>query len=280
MYKEINLFGEETIRITSKKNSKKNLFTDYDSFVDKFELKKTTDDCYTPADVFQIVLNYVNEKCDLSGKKIIRPFYPGGDYEAIDYQPNHVVIDNPPFSIISKICKFYINNNVSFFLFAPHLTLFGSDLDLTHIVVSADITYQNNAKVKTSFLSNMFGDAKIIGDAELYQKFKILNDSKKANLPKYEYPDHIATVSNIAFMVEKGISITINKKSTKHCRGLASQKPHNKVIYGSGFLLSEKAAAEKAAAEKAAAEKAAAEKAETIKWELSELEWKIIRSLD
>jgi hypothetical protein len=40
-------------------------------------------------------------------------------------------------------------------------------------------------------------------------------------------------------------------------------------MFGSGFLLSEKAAAEKAAAEKAAA----------LRWELSEREKKIIRGL-
>jgi len=45
-------------------------------------------------------------------------------------------------------------------------------------------------------------------------------------------------------------------------------------MFGSGFLLSEKAAAEKAAAEKAAAEKAAAQH-----WGLSEREKKIIRGL-
>ena len=275
MYKEVDLFGGETIRIAYKKTSKrKNLFTDHDAFVEKFEVKKTTDDCYTPKAVFDLVLDYVNENFDLSGRKIIRPFFPGGDFEAIEYQPNHVVIDNPPFSIISKICRFYIDNNVPFFLFAPHLTLFASDIDVTHIVVGANITYENGAVVKTSFLSNMFGDAKIIGDAGLYERFKILEASGKVQLPKYEYPDHIATVSGIFFIVEKGISIKIDKKSAKHCRALASQKTHGKAIFGCGFLISEKAAAEKAAAEKAAAEKVF-----TMKWELSEREWAIIRSL-
>jgi membrane protein involved in colicin uptake len=61
-------------------------------------------------------------------------------------------------------------------------------------------------------------------------------------------------------------------------------KKKNKGIYGSGFLISEKAAAEKAAAEKAAAEKAAAEKAAAEKaaaekWELSEREKEIVKKL-
>jgi len=273
------------MRLAYKKSSKKkNLFTDHDAFVDKFEVKKTTDDCYTPKPIFDLVLDYVNENCDLSGKKIIRPFFPGGDFEAIEYHPDHVVIDNPPFSIISKICRFYIANNVPFFLFAPHLTLFSSDIDVTHIVVGGNITYENGAVVKTSFLSNMFGDTKIIGDAELYEKFKKLEAFGKVALPKYEYSDNVVTVSGISWMVEKGVSIKIDKKSAKHCRRLDSQKTHGKAIFGSGFLISDRAAAEKAAAEKAAAEKAAAEKAAaggafTMVWDLSEKEKQIIRSL-
>lgn len=264
-YKEVDLFGTETIRVTSRKISKiKNLFTDYDAFVDKFEVKKTTDDCHTPNSVFDIVLSYVKENYDLADKKIIRPFYPGGDFESITYGLNDVVIDNPPFSIISKICRFYIDANVPFFLFAPHLTLFGSNIDCTHIVVGGDITYENGAIVKTSFLSNMFGDAKIIGDAGLCEKFKKLEASKRFPLPKYEYPDNVVTVSAITSIIEKGISIRIDKKSAKHCRQLDSQKVHKKAIFGSGFLISEKAAAEKE---------------HKIKWDISQKEWATINSL-
>jgi hypothetical protein len=64
--------------------------------------------------VFDAVLKYVHENCDLTGKTIIRPFYPGGDFEAIEYPENCAVVDNPPFSIISKIVRFYIANDVRF----------------------------------------------------------------------------------------------------------------------------------------------------------------------
>ena len=279
VYKVLDLFGNEETVIITKKKEKPNLFSDYDAFLDKFEAKKTTDDCYTPKEVMDIVINYVNEKYPLAGKKIIRPFFPGGDFESVDYTNDMVVVDNPPFSIISKICKFYIERNIPFFLFAPHLTLFSSDIDMTHIVVGGDITYENGATVKTSFLSNMFGDIKVIGDAELLEKFKQLNESKKVNLPKYDYPDEVVTVSQVAYIIERGISLKINKKDAKHCRGLDAQKKHKKAIFGSGFLLSEKAAAEKAAAEKAAAEKAAAEKDNAIVLELSQREREIIKSL-
>jgi hypothetical protein len=274
-YKILDVFGNEhDMIVENAKKRKPNLFTDHDAFVEKFEAKKTTDDCYTPPEVFDIVLNYVRENCDIEGKQILRPFYPGGDFEHIEYPPDCVVIDNPPFSIISKIARFYIEKGISFFLFAPHLTLFSADIDCTHVVVAGDITYENGATVKTSFLSNMFGDAKIIGDAELLSKFKKLNAARQVNLPKYEYPNEVVTVSKISWIIERGVSIRIDKSSAKHCRQLAAQKRHGKAIFGSGFLISEKAAAEKAAAEKAASQAD-----NVIIWELSEREKKIIQGL-
>lgn len=62
------------------------VFHDYESYVAKFQGKeKTTDDTFTPPDVFEAVVKYVGEVYDLSGKEILRPFYPGGDYENAEY---------------------------------------------------------------------------------------------------------------------------------------------------------------------------------------------------
>ena len=279
-YKIIDLFGNEELQFIDKKVIKTNLFSNYDAFLDKFEDKKTTDDCYTPKEVMDIILDYVNKKYSLNGKKIIRPFYPNGDYESIDYNDEMVVIDNPPFSIITKICKYYIKNNVKFFLFCPHLTAFTSDIDCTHIIASADITYENGATIKTAFVSNIFGDIKIIGDADLHQKFKEIQLRDKINLPKYEYPNNIITVSKVSYCVEKGINLTFDKKDLKHYSGMDAQKKHGKSLFGSGFICSDKAAAEAAQAAAEAAQAAAeAKKNNVIIWELSEKEKEIIKSL-
>lgn len=269
-YKVLDIFGNEDTLFVANKKAKPNLFTHYDAFVDKFEVKKTTDDCYTPEEVMQIIFDYVNAKHPLQDKKIIRPFYPGGDFESIQYPKDCIVIDNPPFSIVAKICKFYLERNIEFFLFCPHLTAFGSNIDCTHIIASADITYENGATIKTAFVSNLFGDAKIIGDAELHKKFKDLQARQKTNLPKYQYPDNIITVSKIAYCIEKGISITIDKKDVLHYRGMDAQKKHGKALFGSAFIASDKAAAAAAAAKK---------KDNVIIWELSEKEKAIIKSL-
>jgi hypothetical protein len=280
IYKTVDLFGNEQTHFAERVKEKPNLFTDYEGFVQKFEPKKTTDDCYTPPEVFKIVLDYVAANYDLTGKNIIRPFFPGGDYQAIEYGPNDVVIDNPPFSIITPIARYYIERGVPFFLFAPHLTLFSAGLDCAHIVVGGNIIYENGANVKTSFLSNMFGNAKIIGEPDLYAKFCELEERSKVRLPKYEYPLNVLTVSHISWIIERGIPLRFNKESVKHCRQMDAQKPHGKTLFGSGFIISDAAAAEKAAAEKAAAEKAAAEKENIIVWPLSDRERDIINALE
>lgn len=275
MQKYYNLFGEKDLPTQKEIAVKKQKFQDYEGFVEKFKPKKTTDDCYTPEDVYQLVLDYVGEKIDLNDKIILRPFYPGGDYESIDYPTNSIVIDNPPFSIISKICKYYISNNIKFFLFAPHITLFNvaRNTDIAYIVTDADIVYENGAKVKTSFVTNLFNPG-IIGDHELFERFKALNETKEVSLPKYKYPNNVLTVPMITSIIKNGISIKIDKGNYLHASALDSQKKQKKSIFGGGFFISEKAVAEKAVAEKAVAEKET-----VIIWELSEREKNIIKSL-
>jgi len=267
-YKTIDLFGNETINfIETKKRTGKTLFDDYEAFVEKFKDKKTTDDCYTPDAVYKVVLNFVSDKFDLNGYEIIRPFYQDGDFESIEYSKNCIVIDNPPFSIISKIAKFYIKKGIKFFLFAPHLTLFSAGFECTSIICGSEIVYENGAAVKTSFLSNLFGDVRVMTAPALYNEFEKIKDNNKIKLPKYEYPNNVLTVSKVQKLVENGITLEIKNEHCKHIRVLDDQRKHKKAIFGSGFLLAEKAAAEK-------------EKEIIFVWKLSLKELQIIKSLD
>lgn len=260
---------------------------EYQEFVDKFKPKKTTDDCYTPPKVYDVVLDYVREKCNIEGLKVLRPFYPNGDYQAETYDENCVVIDNPPFSILSQIIRFYNEKGVKYFLFAPHLTLFGTNQEYTAIVTSSLITYENGARVKTSFVSNLFGDVKIIGDADLHQRLKDVQEDNKVCLPSYAYPDNIITVSSIGAMVEKGVSVEIHKKEVQFCRTMDAQRAFKKSIFGSGFLTSDKVARELVEKEQEARKlkNKALENQEIddinrrMVWELSEREREIIKTL-
>lgn len=280
MNKTRDIFGNEVAFLKpSRKKKEKTLFDNYESFVDKFKAPKTTDDCYTPPEVYNCVLKYVAEKYNIRGAKIVRPFYPGGDYENCEYPEGCIVLDNPPFSIISQIAKFYTENGIKFFLFAPHLTLFSPRVEYTRIVVGATVIYENGANVKTSFISNLFEDIAVMSDPHLYREMEKINELRKVNLPKYKYPPEVLTVYSVQWCVERGVSMQFKKSEVFQIGGLSSQKKCKKAIFGGGYLLSETATENKVLAEKAAAEKAAAEKENIIVWKLSDKEKEIIKSL-
>ena len=134
---------------------------EYDAFTEKFKPKKTTDDCYTPPLVYDAIRDWACSEYGIDPACIVRPFYPGGDYERFDYPDGCVVLDNPPFSILSKICEFYIDRGIAFFLFAPSLTAFSSRsvvLRMNHIICDAVITYENGAVVHTAFVTSFGGN--------------------------------------------------------------------------------------------------------------------------
>ena len=254
---------------------------DYQAFLEKFEAKKTTDDCYTPDNIYDAVRDWVAEKYEIGNAAIVRPFYPGGDYKSEKYPSGCVVIDNPPFSIISEICEWYTSKRINFFLFAPTLTLLGIMRgSANYVACGCGVVYENGASVNTSFVTNMGGN-KIVAAADLRE---ILDDENKQNLkklhrelPKYSYPDEVLTATMLCYMAAHGVSLEIRERDAHFIRALDAQKASGKGLFGSGFLLSEKAAAEKAAAEKAAAEKVRV--CNTNVWELSDREKKIVAGL-
>ena len=123
---------------------------DYEGFVDKFKPRLTTDDCYTPEPVIDAVTAFARTlPMWPDGGTAVRPFWPGADYAARDYAPGEVVVDNPPFSILSDIINILSGRGVPFFLFAPHLTCFNylRYTGITVMPMSSDIVYANGAKV-------------------------------------------------------------------------------------------------------------------------------------
>ena len=263
---------------------------EYEAFVDKFKPKLTTDDCYTPPEVYEVVKNWACAKYGIDPAKIVRPFYPGGDYESFDYSGGAVVVDNPPFSILSKICAFYLDRGIPFFLFAPSLTAFGSRsvvMRMNHIICDADIVYENGAVVRTSFVTSYGGDIVAQTAPELGRQVQEavyrLKAEKTRTLPKYDYPDNVVTAAMLQRYSKYGIDFKVRRDECTAIAKLDAQAEARKAIFGGGLLLSERKAAEKAAAEKAAekvaAEKAAAEKAAAEKWKLSKRELKLIEEL-
>ena len=250
---------------------------EYDDFVEKFKHKRTTDDCFTLPEVYEKVKKWVFDHYELSeGTEVVRPFWPGADYKAVTYPEGCVVIDNPPFSIIAEIERYYLENKIRFFLFAPGLTIFKPYKGLKYVFIDAEIVYENGERVNTSFVTNM-GDWLIETAPELEQALRKPRKEK----PLYGWPDELLTAAMVQAIAKARVLLQVDEKHAHFVRKLDAG---GKGIYGCGMLLSRQATAEKLAAEKLAAEKLAAEKlaAETRKrhrFELSQRELEIVRKL-
>ena len=256
---------------------------EYLEWLAKFDEPKTTDDCYTPANVYEAVAEWVANEYGLDRSTFCRPFYPGGDYQSEDYT-GRVVVDNPPFSIMAEIIRFYTAQDVPFFLFASSLTLFSArGLEVCYMPVGVTVTYDNGAAVNTSFVTNIDSTYRVRTAPSLYEAVKAANDANlaetKADLPKYEYPDEIITSAIVARWCKYGVDFKVKPEDCVSISALDMQKEKGVGIFGGGFLLSERAAAERAAAERAAAERAAAERAAAERWRLSDRERALSMSL-
>lgn len=236
-------------------------------------LKKTTDDCYTPGYVFDVIKDWVDKNImSLDGVRIVRPFFPGGDFEAFKYKPGDLVLDNPPFSILAKIRRFYSARGIRYFLFAPALTLFSSSCNEneTFIAANCDIVYENGANVKTSFVTNATsGENRIMLRGDLNKAIKEATKSNKEDKskPLYVMPAEVITAALLGEIAERGIILNFPANECHFVRGLASMREAGKSLFGGGYLISERLAAERLAARE-----------KTI-WELSKEEKKIIKDL-
>lgn len=213
-------------------------FNDYEGFVEKFKPKKTTDDCYTPPEVYDAVLQWASCEYGLHGREIVRPFYPGGDYEAAPYPDGCVVVDNPPFSILARIVKFYEERGIDYFLFAPGLTTLGS---VRHgacaVCADCEITYENGAVVRTNFVTSL--DAAAVRSAPgLYRAVRAAMERIRARgareLPKYAYPDAVLTAAMCNRYSKYGVDFRVMRGECSHITALDAQRDAGKAVFGGG----------------------------------------------
>lgn len=255
----------------------------YDEFIDKFRVKKTTDDCYTPDNIYEVVADYVADTYKLDKANFVRPFYPGGDYEHYDYQDGDVVVDNPPFSIMAKILRFYTEKNIPFFLFTNALTIFNAaSSSCMCICCGVTIEYENTAKVCTSFITNL-EPAGVKSDPKLYRAIeeanKINTRKMHSSLPKYTYPSNVLMASDVIRLSKYGIDFKVTSNNIRRISKLDSQVSSGKGLFGGGLLVNN-AAAKAAAKAKEAVKAEAKSSAKDITWTLSDRELALIDEMD
>lgn len=255
---------------------------DYDEFVDKFKHKKTTDDCYTPPAIYEAVLSWCEKEYGIDRANVIRPFKPGGDYQREDYT-NRVVVDNPPFSILTKIVDWYTEQGIKYFLFAPSLTAlnYAYRKGVCCVFVNARLFYGNGAQVRTAFITNL-DDCVSRSARDLSRELDEINMQVKREKvygkthqrytkpPKVNYPSELMTSSRLANLTAKGVKFKI--KRAHFVRQLDAQKPLKKTIFGCGLLISRKDAEDIRKQEEQLQD-------ETYTFELSERERAIVDNL-
>jgi hypothetical protein len=259
----------------------------YEQFVEKFKPKHTTDDCYTPANIYETVKDWACNEYGIEPDQIVRPFWPGGDYENFYYPENCVVLDNPPFSIQKKILDFYNAQDIKFFLFANALTIFSSTAlvrNVSHICVGNSITFENGANIGISYLTNLGGPYirtapelyKAIDEAEKENRAKV-----KKHVNKYRYPRNVLTAATLTKLSRFGVDFTVNREQCHFIRRLESQREKKKAIFGGGYLVADSVAQEaERAKQEAERAKQEAERATTTVWTLSDEEKSIIKNLN
>ena len=209
-------------------------FTDYEGFVEKFKPKKTTDDCYTPPAVYDAVLDYVDRNVTtLEGRDVVRPFWPGGDYERHEYPPGCIVIDNPPFSITSQIVRFYIRHGVDFFLFCNGLTCMNVSKipQVAFHIVNKVVTFENGAQVCVAFVTNVrpHGE-RIVLAGELEAALRIACKQPNKEKKKLVYPPEVVSGALLQKFVSLGRNVAI---SETQCSPIARHEEP----FGGGFMV-------------------------------------------
>ena len=246
----------------------------YDEFVDKFKPRHTSDDTHTPPNVYEEVLAWCERRYGIDRAKVLRPFFPGGDYATADYPAGCVVIDNPPFSILSQIVRFYLEHKVQFFIFAPSLTMLGHARHpgCTAVFCGNSLTFDNGANESVGFLTSLEGPdvlsvaAPDLGDA-LKECEKENRKIGKMHVTQLTQPKELLTGGRMNYLAAHHTPHTVRRADAAFVRK-CDNYPGN--IFGGGFLLSSRAAAERAAAERAAA----------YKFELSAREREIVKQLE
>lgn len=210
----------------------------YKKFVEKFQPKKTTDDCYTPPAVYDAVCDYLEEEYHLNRADFVRPFVPGGDYKAYKYPKNAVVVDNPPFSIMAEIVSFYKEHGISFFLFGQSSTILRhASSGCCAICIGVPVVYENGANVGTSFYSGLPQDKGILAKsapklAQAIRKTQGLDDdSYNANR---KYDEHVVLFSFLDTLSRYGLTFEIPAGG-----GRAVNTVGNVSIVGKCFLVSD-----------------------------------------
>lgn len=207
---------------------------EYLDYLKKFNTVKTPDDTFTPPKIYDAVKQWCMKEYGIpDNAQIIRPFRPDGNYQKEKYPNNCVVIDNPPFSILAEILRWYIEHHIKFFLFCEGKSILGYNIEgVCHIIVGTDIIYDNGAVVNTGFLTNM-SDYLIQTRPDLKEQIEEASDITRKDNTKIEWPQEVLTIGKLKKLATHGQDIRLTQNQLQFTRKIGDQG-----LYGAGYLMS------------------------------------------
>lgn len=181
-------------------------------------VRATKDEIYTDEEEYKDLTEFFSEQYPDDFKRpIIRPFYPGGDYEDLTQYPDGcLVFDNPPFSISAKIIKFYLTHNIKFLLFAPGNSLYNMRHNIS-VWNGCTIHYDATAFF-TQFVTNLDEEPTLhisgsLGDF-MRDRFNSRHPMKKT--VRNRIPDGMYYCANIQQLARAGENKTINMRKDNY----------------------------------------------------------------
>ena len=189
------------------------------------------------------------------------------------------MIDNPHFSILAEIVDFYSHQGIEYFLFCPGLT--GVRAAPSYIGTGYSITYENGAKISTSFISSK--GPLLMSAPDLYAALEAADKTARRKNKKlvsvYGYPDNLIMPTTLNKFSKYGVDFEVN--AGHFCRKLDAQIPYGKAIYGGGYLVSEGPArrAQKEARRVQKEARRVQKETRRIVFELSDREQEIVKKL-
>lgn len=200
----------------------------------KLKKKTATDDCMTPPAVYSAVVAWAVNRYGYQGRPIVRPFWPGKDYKTMAYPEGCVVIDNPPFSIMSELLRFYTARGIDYFLFANGMTVLGCPCK-SHVIVGTQIIYDNALVLNTAFVSSQGPLIEV--SPELADAIDTAQQKAKTTPKKpYKFDPHIISIGKLLQIARRGEAYTCERGH--FVRKLDAGPPGG--IYGAGFIVGDK----------------------------------------
>lgn len=109
---------------------------------------------------------------------------------------------------------------------------------ICYIVTGVTVEYANNAKVNTSFVTNL-DKSKIRLVPTLTSRLKKISSSRK-KIKKYKYPKNVISAARLSKYINWGIEIKFKESEVYPVKNLKKDDGNKVSIYGGGFIISNK----------------------------------------